>query len=161
MSMGLVDTVMVGRLGPAAIAATGMGSSVFTAIAIFGMGLMLGLDALVARSAGAGRLDDCVRWLHQGLVLAAVIAPIVMIVTWAAYLTIDAWGLNADIARLAGPYMQAIALSAIPLLFYAVARRYLQGIHIVRPIMYALLSANIVNAGANAVLIYGRFGAPA
>ena len=51
--MGLVDTVMVGRLGPAAIAATGMGSGVFTAIAIFGMGLMLGVDALVSQSAGA------------------------------------------------------------------------------------------------------------
>ena len=33
MSMGLVDTVMVGPLGPAAIAATGMGKrSLFTAI---------------------------------------------------------------------------------------------------------------------------------
>jgi len=58
MSMGLVDTLMVGRLGPAAIGATGMGSGVFTAIVIFGMGLMLGLDALVSRSAGAGRLDE-------------------------------------------------------------------------------------------------------
>ena len=38
MSMGLVDTLMVGRLGPAAIGATGMGSGVFTAIVIFGMG---------------------------------------------------------------------------------------------------------------------------
>ncbi len=42
MMMGLVDTLMVGRLGPAAIAATGLGSGVFTAIVIFGMGLMLG-----------------------------------------------------------------------------------------------------------------------
>ena len=54
MSMGLVDTVMVGPLGPAAIAATGMGSAVFTAIAIFGMGLMLGLDAFVSQAHGAG-----------------------------------------------------------------------------------------------------------
>ena len=46
MSMGIVDTIMVGPLGPAAIGATGMASSVFTAFAIFGMGLMLGLDAL-------------------------------------------------------------------------------------------------------------------
>src|SRR5689334_20069322 len=44
MSMGLVDTLMVGRLGAAAIGATGMGSGVYFAIAIFGMGLMLGVD---------------------------------------------------------------------------------------------------------------------
>src|SRR5690348_4777253 len=42
MAMGIVDTLMVGPLGPAAIAAVGIGSGVFTAIAIFGMGLMLG-----------------------------------------------------------------------------------------------------------------------
>ena len=47
MSMGLVDTIMVGPLGPAAIAATGMGSSVFTAIAIFGMGLIVGSGVFI------------------------------------------------------------------------------------------------------------------
>jgi MATE family multidrug resistance protein len=161
MSMGLVDTLMVGRLGPAAIAATGMGSGVFTAIVIFGMGLMLGLDTLVAQSAGAGRLDECVRWLHHGLVLALFITPGVMIVTWIAYHTIDAWGLNPQIGALARPYLEVIAFSAAPLLLYAALRRYLQGIHVVRPVMYALVTANVVNAGANAILIYGRFGAPA
>jgi MATE family multidrug resistance protein len=161
MSMGLVDTVMVGRLGPAAIGATGMGSGVFTAIVIFGMGLMLGLDALVSRSAGAGRHDDCLRWLYQGVVLTLGVAPVVMLVTWAVFLTIDGWGLNAEIRGMAGPYLRVIALSAPPLLLYATFRRYLQGLHVVRPIMYALVSANLVNAGANAILIYGRFGLPA
>ena len=159
--MGLVDTVMVGRLGPAAIAATGMGSGVFTAIMIFGAGLMLGVDALVSRAAGAGRDDECLRWLHQGVVLALIVSPVVMLFTWVAYRTIDAWGLNPQIAALAKPYLEVIALSAAPLMFYAAFRRYLQGIHVVRPIMYALTSANLVNAGANAVLIYGRLGMPA
>ena len=161
MGMGLVDTVMVGRLGPAAIAATGMGSGVFTAIMIFGAGLMLGVDALVARAAGARRLDECLRWLHHAVVVALVATPIIMAVTWIAFVTIDAWGLNPEIGALAKPYLQVIALSALPLMLYAAFRRYLQGIHVVRPVMYALISANIVNAAANAVLIYGRFGMPA
>ena len=161
MSMGLVDTLMVGRLGPAAIGATGMGSGVFTAIVIFGMGLMLGLDALVSRAAGAGRPDECLRWLHQGVVLACCATPFVMLLTWAAYVSLDAWGLNPQIRVLVGPYLKIITLGALPLLLYAAFRRYLQGIHVVRPIMFALVSANLVNAAANAVLIYGRFGAPA
>jgi MATE family multidrug resistance protein len=161
MSMGLVDTIMVGRLGPAAIAATGMGSGVFTAIMIFGAGLMLGVDALVSRAAGAGLVDDCLRWLHQGVILALLVSPAIMLVTWLAFITIDAWGLNPQIAVLARPYLEVIALSAFPLMLYAAFRRYLQGIHVVRPVMYALVSANLVNAAANAILIYGRFGAPA
>ena len=53
MSMGIVDTIMVGPLGPAAIGASGMSNSIFFAVAVFGMGVMLGLDALVASSYGA------------------------------------------------------------------------------------------------------------
>src|SRR6186997_3548533 len=79
MSMGLVDTLMVGRLGPAAIAAAGMASGVFTAIVIFGMGLMLGLDAFVSQAHGAGNERECVVWLHQGVWLACCAAPIVMV----------------------------------------------------------------------------------
>jgi MATE family multidrug resistance protein len=161
MSMGVVDTIMVGPLGPAAIAATGMGSGVFTAIAIFGMGLMLGLDALVSHAYGARRLDECLRWLHHGVTLAVVVAPLVMLATWLAFLTMDRWGLHEEIRGLAGPYLRAIAFGALPLLLYASFRRYLQGLHVVRPIMFALVSANIVNALANWVFIYGNLGMPA
>jgi len=161
MAMGLVDTIMVGPLGPAAIGATGMGSGVFTAIVIFGMGLMLGLDTFVSQAYGARRLDECVGWLHQGVWLAVIVGPVLMAVTWAVFLTLDSWGLHPDIRVLVGPYLRGISFGAIPLLLYAGFRRYLQGIHVVRPIMIALVSANVVNAAANWVLIYGHFGMPA
>lgn len=161
MSMGLVDTVMVGPLGPAAIAATGMGSAVFTAIAIFGMGLMLGLDAFVSQAHGAGDERECARWLHQGVWLACLAAVPVMALTWLAFATLDLWGLHHDIRRLVGPYLSVISAGALPLLLYAAFRRYLQGMHVVRPIMIALVSANFVNAAVNWVLIYGNLGMPA
>jgi MATE family multidrug resistance protein len=160
MAMGVVDTIMVAPLGPAAIGATGMGSGVFTAIAIFGMGLMLGLDALVSQAFGARRLDECVRWLHHGVWMALVATPFVMLATLAALMTIDHWGLNAEIRLLAVPYLRAISFGTLPLLLYAAFRRYLQGLHIVRPIMVALISANLVNAIANWALIYGHLGLP-
>src|SRR3954470_23154892 len=97
MAMGLVDTVMVGPLGPAAIGATGMGSSVFTAIVIFGMGLMLGLDTFVSHAYGARRLEECLEWLHQGVWLAIIVGPFLMGATWALITTLDGWGLHPDI----------------------------------------------------------------
>ncbi len=160
MSMGVVDTLMVGPLGPAAIGAAGMSSGVFTAIAIFGMGLMLGLDALVSQAFGAGQRDECVRWLQHGVCLALVAAPFVMLMTMGAFLTIDGWGLHPSISALAGPYLRIISLGALPLLLYAAFRRYLQGMHVVRPIMLALISANLVNFAANWLLIYGKWGFP-
>ncbi len=161
MSMGVVDTIMVGPLGPAAIGASGMSNSLFFAVAVFGMGVMLGLDALVARSAGAGRLDDCVRWLQHGLLVAMIVAPTIMLVFYGALTTIEAWGLHPDVRVLAHPYMRILGLGALPLLLYATFRRYLQGIHAVRPVMFALVTANLVNALGNWLLIWGHLGAPA
>jgi MATE family multidrug resistance protein len=161
MVMGIVDTVMVGTLGPAAIGATGMGASVFTGVAIFGMGLMLGLDAFVSQAHGAGDETECRRWLHSGVWLAVAVAPVVMALTWLLFITLDWWGLHGEIRVLVGPYLRVISFGTLPLLVYAAFRRYLLGMHVVRPIMFALVSANLVNAGANWVLIYGHLGMPA
>ena len=54
VAMQIVDIAMVGQLGPAAIGAVGVGSALFFALAVFGMGLMLGLDTLVAQAFGRG-----------------------------------------------------------------------------------------------------------
>ena len=64
MSMGIVDTIMVAPLGPAAIGAAGIGNALHIAFAIFGMGLLLGLDTLVSQAYGAGDHRDCHRWLR-------------------------------------------------------------------------------------------------
>src|SRR4249919_4051128 len=81
MTMGIVDTLMVGRIGPEAIGAVGIGSSLFMAICIFAMGLLLGLDTLVAHAFGAGRVDECHRWLACGVALSLLSStPITIVV---------------------------------------------------------------------------------
>jgi MATE family multidrug resistance protein len=161
MAMGLVDTVMVGPLGPAAIGSVGLGSGVFMALAIFGMGLLLGLDTLVSQAAGAGRLDECQRWLVHGLALGALAAVPLAALLLAVTALIGTWGLHPDIERLALPYLQAVGWSLFPLLIYASFRRYLQGLGLVRPITFALVSANAVNFVGNWALIHGHLGMPA
>lgn len=74
IAMGLVDIAMVGRLGPAAIGAVGIGNVLSLAVVVFGVGMLLGLDTVVARAYGRGRLDECRRWLVQGAILAVLLA---------------------------------------------------------------------------------------
>jgi multidrug resistance protein, MATE family len=161
MTMGVVDTWMVGPLGPAAIGATGIGNSLHFTFAIFGMGLLLGLDTLVSQSLGAGRLADCHRWFFHGVALAVLILPPLMLLNGLMLLAIPHLGFHPDVLPLLQAYFAAILWSTLPLMFYAAFRRYLQGIHHVAPVMFALVSANVVNAFANWVLIYGHFGFPA
>src|SRR5687767_16011598 len=70
VAMQIVDTLMVGRLGPDAIGAVGLASSLFIAVGVFAMGLLLGLDPLVAQAFGASRIDECHEWLVAGVWLA-------------------------------------------------------------------------------------------
>ncbi len=158
--MGLVDTLIVGPLGPAAIGAVGLGSIVFLAFAIFGMGLLLGLDTLVAQAFGAGRLDRCHHWLHQGIYLSLLASLPLMAMLFAVSRSMASWNLAPDVAALVVPYLRTISLSVPPLLVYTVFRRYLQAMNVVRPITIALLSANLVNAAVGWSLVHGRFGLP-
>ena len=70
MAQGIVDTIMVGKLGPAAIGAVALGNAVCYTPSLFGIGLLLGLDTLVAQAYGRKDHDECHRWLAQGVYLA-------------------------------------------------------------------------------------------
>jgi len=161
MTMGMADTLMVGRISPDAIGAVGLGSSVFMGIAIFAMGLLLGLDTLVSQAFGGDKIDECHRWLIHGLALAVAISiPTTALLLWIAS-GLDGWGLTPSVLILTKPYLVVVSWSVLPLLLYAACRRYLQGMGIVRPVMVALFAANLVNVAVNWMLIYGKLGAPA
>src|SRR5262249_10532360 len=72
-----------------------------------------------------------------------------------------AFGLHPQVQPLVMSYLLLLDLGLLPLLLYAAFRRYLQGMSVVHPVMFALISANVINAFFNWVLIYGKFGLPA
>ncbi len=161
MTMGLVDTLMVGPIGPEAIGAVGIGSSLFLGICIFGMGLLLGLDTLVSQAFGAGRLDECHIWLVHGVALSLFLALPITLLVMGMSASLGVLGFHPDVLRLAQPYLSVLAWSIPPLLVYSSLRRYLQGMGVVRPVMIALATANVLNVAVNWVLIFGHLGAPA
>src|SRR5262245_49880382 len=161
MCMGVVDAIMVGPLGPAAIGAVGIGSALHFAYSVFAMGLLLGLDTLVSQAFGAGRTDECRAWLRSGVGLALLLIPTFLILGFGVLAAIPAMGFHPDVAPLIRTFFGITLWSTPFLIFYATFRRYLQGMHWVTPVMFALVSANLVNAGANWLLIYGHWGLPA
>lgn len=159
--MGIVDTVMVGPLGPAAIGAVGTGSTIFMSVMVFGMGTLFSLDTYVSQSFGAGRVDECHRWLFAGLKLAGIMSMALMAVAALLVWWMPAFGLHPQVLEIIRPYVAIEIACVIPLMLYFVFRRYLQAMNVVRPVMAALISANFVNALGNWILIHGHWGAPA
>jgi len=163
MSMGIVDTIMVGRLPNSAIAigATGLGQSLYHSIAIFGAGLLLGLDTFVAHAYGREDLDDARHSLVNGLCLALALTPVLMLAVsfWPALM--QHFGISPELVEPMRPFLRALNLGTLPLLAYFALRRYLQAMNVVLPIMFALISANLVNLVGDWALIYGHLGLPA
>ena len=163
MSMAIVDTMMVGRLPNSAIAmgAVSLGSAIFIVLALFGEGLLLGLDTLVAQAFGAGQREDCHRSLINGVYLSLALTPLLSapILLMPRLLR----SINVDPALMGEtmPYTYALVWGMLPLFLYFAVRRCLQAMNMVRPVAFALVTANIVNAVFNWILIYGKWGFPA
>jgi MATE family multidrug resistance protein len=160
MAQGVVDTIMVGKLGPAAIGAVALGNAVFYTPSLFGFGILLGLDTLVAQAYGRKDYDGCHRWLAQGVYLALALAPVIMAVLALASYGYARVGIGAEVAIPAGSYLRILNWSTLPLLIYGASRRYLQGVGQVRVVTVTFVGANLLNWLGNWVLIYGKWGAP-
>jgi MATE family multidrug resistance protein len=158
---GIVDTIMVGRLGPAAIGAVALGNAVYYVPAFFGMGLLLGLDTLVSQAYGRHDHDDCHKWLAQGIYLALLVTPLLMLLAFLASFGFVRCGIHPAVAAPAGAYLRILAWGTLPLLLYGGTRRYLQGVGDVRVLTVTVFAANLVNWFGNWVLIYGKLGMPA
>jgi MATE family multidrug resistance protein len=160
MTMGFVDTVMAGRLSAAALGAGSLGGMLFFPIVICGTGMLYGLDTEVARCFGGRDDEGCRRAIVQGVWLAAIVGPLSAAALAAMIPLLRAVGTNPDVMQLLAPFVQALLWGVVPLLLYTALRRYLQAINIVKPITFAVVSANLINFGGNWLLMYGHWGFP-
>lgn len=161
VAQGVVDNIMVGRLGPVAIGAVALGNAVYYTPSLFGIGLLLGLDTLVSQAYGRRDHDECHRWLAQGMYLACITTVPLMILVASLSYGFMHFGVIPEVAELSGGYLRILNWGTLPLLVYGGSRRYLQGVGQVRVITLTYVLANLLNWFGDWVLIYGKLGFPA
>ena len=163
MAMSIVDTMMVGRMpnSAEAIGAVSLGAIIFYTAAICGGTLLFSLDTKVSQSFGAGDLKDANHSLLNALYIVAPLAPGLMFVIWLVGHFLPRMGANPGVLSQAIPFLRTMNYSMLPLLLYFAFRRYLQAVDLVRPVTFALISANVLNLAGDWILIYGHLGAPA
>lgn len=161
--LSLVDTVVAGHLGEVALAAVGMGGSLFFAGTITAMGVLMGLDPLASQAVGAGEPQVAQRRFREAVRLAlwmSVPSMLLMGVAWYGALT--AVGIDDETFRATGWYLLARAPSTVPFLLFIALRSYLQALHRARPVFIGMLVANAVNVPADLyfafVLDWGVWG---
>ena len=160
--LNLVDTAMVGTLGPEALAAVGVaGFASFMAAATI-MGLASGVQAMTARRLGEGREDECAVPLNGGLLLALIIGAPLALVLFALAPDLFPY-LNADPGVIADgvPYFQARVLAIVGVGMNFAFRGYWTGVSLTRLYLITLVVMHLCNVVLNYVLIFGKLGFPA
>src|SRR5437016_5951901 len=114
MLMVIVDTIMVGRVSPAAMGAVSLGGVLLYTVSIFGTGMMLGLDTLVSQSFGAGRLEDCHRSLLSGVYLTLALTPVLMAIVWLELPLLRRFGIHPAVLHEVIPFLKALNWSTLP-----------------------------------------------
>jgi MATE family multidrug resistance protein len=161
MGMGFVDLVVVGRVSVEAFAAVAIANPWQYATLLFANGILMGLDPLVAQSHGARQGERAALALQQGIVLALLMSPAVILAWTQTEEVLILLGQDPALAHQAERFL-LVQIPSVPFfLVYAALRQYLQGREIVRPVLWVVLLGNLVNALANWVLVFGHWGAPA
>ncbi len=160
-AMGVVDALMVGKLGGAAIAVVALGNFYFFNASVFGMGLLCAIDPIVAQAVGAGDAVAVARGVQRGVLLAALVSVLALLALLPVKAMLLALDQPPEVVAETAVYTFRRALAILPFFAFNVFRQTLQALGPVRHILVAVAVANIVNVAANWLLIFGRAGAPA
>ena len=160
MLMGVADTVMVGHVSAQALAAVALGNLYHFTLFIFGLGVLLVLDPVVAQAVGAGDDVGIARGVQRGLLLSIGLTVFIAFTLLPADWVFRMLDQPPEVIPLASGYVLRMIPGIVPFLVFAVLRQTLQAMHRTWTIVLSLVAANAGNILLNWVLIFGHWGAP-
>ena len=161
VAQGLVDTAMVGRVNAAELGAVTLGNLYFLGVAVFGMGLLFALDPIVSQAFGADDHDSIEVGIQRGLVLSLALAVAASALLAAAGPVLTLLRQPEEVVPTAAAYVRIQIAGMLPFYGFIVFRQVLQAVGRVAPVVWTIVLANLVNALANWILVFGNLGAPA
>ncbi len=159
--MGVVDSLMVGKIGASSLAAASLGNGMTFIILIIGIGVSLAVTPLVAIAVGAGKFEDCGIYFRQSLLVNSILSVLIAGLIYFLADFIKYFNQPEEVQNQAISYIKIIGLSSVPLLLFQTYKQFIEGLSIMLPAMIIALLANLVNVFVNWVLIFGNLGFPA
>ncbi len=153
--VGIVDNIMVGKLGPTELAAVSLGNSfVFIAMSL-GIGFSTAITPLVAESDGKNDVAGGRSAFHHGLYLCTILGVALFTLIYFSKPLISYMGQPKAVVDMAKPYLDIVGFSLIPLIMYQAYKQFADGLSETKYSMWATIIGNITNVIINYFLIYG------
>lgn len=161
MLMGVVDTMMVGRISASALAAVALGNLYFFNVSAFATGMLMALDPVVAQAVGARDDDAVAHGVQRGVLLALLLGVPMALAMIPSAAVLRALGQPPEVIDAASRYVQYSIPGVPALLGFVVLRQTLQALSDTRAIVLTIVAANLLNVVLDWALIFGRLGLPA
>ena len=160
MAMGVVDTMMIARVGVYELAAVAVSGMLLWAWLSFGQGIIQGMDPIVSQAHGAGDGDGVGLALQRGLIIATLVSVPVTLLWILTDPILELLDQDPEVVDLAHTYVLARLPSAFGYCVYVAMRQYLAGRTLTRPAMWVMFASNLLNVLLNWILIFGNLGVP-
>lgn len=160
----ITNNIFLGHLDAhsEALSTAGITGVYYLLFAVVGQGLNSGLQALIARRAGEGRIGEIGRLFSQGMYLALVLAVVGMLVTWLLAPVVLSFSLHSQSLQEEAVRFLRIRIVGLPFLYvYQMRNALLVGTNQSKFLIYGTLAETAVNIFLDYGLIFGHFGLPA
>jgi MATE family multidrug resistance protein len=161
VSVGVADSMMVGRLGALPLAASSLGNSIFFVVMMFGIGISMGITPLVSKADGKGKTHRISRLFSHGLWINVIASLLMTMIVLGLSQGLHFLNQPEEVVIMTIPYLFIITASLLPLMVFQTFKQMAEGLSQTRQAMYITIFANLVNVALNWVLIWGKFGFPA
>ncbi len=160
MMLGVVDSLMVGRLGAVPLAASSLANGLILLVMILGIGMSVALTPLVAIAKGSDNHDECGIILRQGIIVNLIFSFLLVIAVYFLADLVYYLDQPIEVARQAESYLIILNYSIIPFMIFQTYKQFSEGLSFTKPPMYILIASNVINVFGNWILIFGNLGFP-
>ena len=160
----ITNNIFLGHLDESgyALSTAGITGVYYLLFAVVGQGLNSGLQALIARRAGEGRIAEIGKLFSQGMWIALVLAAAGIVVTWWLAPGVLSYALHSGELRDQAVSFLRIRIWGLPFLYiYQMRNALLVGTNQSKYLVYGTLAETAVNVALDYGLIFGHFGLPA
>jgi len=161
MLMGVVDTLMAGRVGATDLAAVSVGGSVWVPLTLLVFGLGLALAPVISHCDGANERSQVARHFQQSLYTCIIGAVLTGILLYLAPYFLGVLDVEEDFRAKTIAYLRYIMWGLPAFVLYVVLRNLCEGLSHTMPSLVIGIIGLLINIPVNYIFIYGKLGMPA
>jgi MATE family multidrug resistance protein len=158
--MGVVDILMIGKLGATELAAASLANAIYFLVSIIGVGALTAVSPIVAKAQGADKPEDCGVIFRQGIIAAILLSVFISLVVYIVTINMHLFRQNAEVEKLSIIFLNAINFGTLPLMLFLAAKQFSDGLSFTFPSAVITIVAIGINTFLNWALIFGNSGFP-